>query len=164
MPGSEPRYTFVTLQLQTHLYKLFVVARLPVMNVDIILEATSRDPELSLDRRKWLTNLSNIILVTNQIRVWTKSPKVVYLHNLYTGFDRNSRRKIQKCFYNVSTREKRVLPAEDCLCKCLLIYGNFYLTATLHLACKGHLYSMKYFICFSLFKVYGRITFILNFI
>lgn len=118
-------------------------------------------------RINYLTNWSNIILVTNQI--WLKSTKVVYSCNLYTGFHRNFKKRSQKQFITSPLVKKMCcLPKTSykrCLFRCLVIYWKFHLIALLQLAYTGHLYNMKYFLhLFLLLKIYGRKDCILNFI
>lgn len=82
-------------------------------------------------RINYLTNWSNIILVTNQI--WLKSTKVVYSCNLYTGFHRNFKKRSQKQFLTSPLVKKMCsLPKTSykrCLFRCLVIYWKFHLIA-----------------------------------
>lgn len=115
-------------------------------------------------RINYLTNWSNIILVTNQI--WLKSTKVVYSCNLYTSFHRNFKKRSQKQFLT-SPLVKKIVPCQRPPIKgvYLDVWSFIENSILLQLAYTGHLYNMKYFLhLFLLLKIYGRKDCILNFI
>lgn len=119
-----------------------MAAWLPFGSVDIILEVTWwcwAKPRIT-----WLTNLSNIILVTNP--VWLKAIKVVYSCNLYTGFDRDSKENLQKCFYNSTISEKNCVACQGPAMKdvYLNVYWKHHLIVILYHEYMVYLSNMKY--------------------
>lgn len=163
VPGSKSRYTFVILQsLKPIFKKLLMAAWLPFGRVDIILEATQwcwAKPRITR-----LTNLSNIILVTNQI--WLKATQVSYSYNLYTDFDRDSKIIFKNAFIILLLMKKKSVACQ----------GPTMKDAYLNVCWKYDLIAMLYhiwFTCqiwgvwgiyFSLLKIYRRKSYILNFI
>lgn len=146
VPGSKSRYTFVILQsLKPIFKKLLMAAWLPFGRVDIILEATQwcwAKPRITR-----LTNLSNIILVTNQI--WLKATQVSYSCNLYTDFDRDSKIIFKNAFIILLLMKKKCCLSrtyyERCLFKCLLKIRSYcyvisYMVYLSNMRCLGHLF------------------------